>query len=78
MDQEVLIKHADSLESFLLGIIDGLLVVGVTTDEGAEPTTERWQDLGIGKGHPSKNRGVVLLSLTQKACLLILRGYYRL
>ena len=78
MDQEVLIKHADSLESFLLGVIDGLLVVRITTDEGTEPTTERRQDLGVGKGHPSENRGVVLLSLTQKACLLILRGNCKL
>lgn len=74
MDQKVLIKHFDSLESILLGVIYGLLVIGITTNEGTEPTTERWQDLGVGKGHPSENRGVVLLSFAQKACLLILRG----
>ena len=78
MDQEVLVKHADSLESFLLGVINRLLVVGITTDEGTEPSTERRQDLAVGKGHPSENRGVVLLSLTQKACLLVLRGNCKL
>ena len=61
----MLVKHADSLESFLLGVIDSLLVVGFTTEEGTEPRTDRWQDLAVGKGHPSENRGVVLLSLTQ-------------
>ena len=78
MDQKVLIKHFDSLESFLLGVIDRLLIIGITTDEGTEPTTERWQYLGVGKGHPSENRGVVLLSLAQKACLLVLRGNCKL
>ena len=59
------VKHAYSLESFLLGVIDGLLVVGLTADEGTEPRTDRWQDLAVGKRHPSENRGVVLLSLAQ-------------
>ena len=61
----MLVKDADSLESFLLGVIDSLPVIGFTTDEGTEPRTDRWQDLTVGKRHPSENRGVVLLSLAQ-------------
>ena len=61
----MLVKHADSLESFLLSVIDSLLVIGFTTEEGTEPRTDGWQDLAIGERHPSENRGVVLLSLAQ-------------
>ena len=74
MDEEVLLKNADSYESFLASVVDVLLVVGITTNERTEPSTDRREDLVVGIRHPSNNRCVVLLSLTEEARLLVLRG----
>jgi hypothetical protein len=76
VDEEVLLEHIYSLESFLASIVDVLLVVWVTASEGTEPRPDGREDLLIGKGHPSDYRCVILLGLAEKARLLILRGDY--
>ncbi|THX29268.1 hypothetical protein D6D10_08970 [Aureobasidium pullulans] len=57
VDEEVVLKGTDSLGGGLLGGVDGLLVVGVTADQRAEPATEGGEDLSVGKGHPSEDGG---------------------
>ncbi|TIA29845.1 hypothetical protein D6C78_09973 [Aureobasidium pullulans] len=72
VDEEVVLKGTDSLGGGLLGGVDGLLVVGVTADQRAEPATEGGEDLSVGKGHPSEDGGVVLLGLAEEGGLLVL------
>ncbi|THZ80313.1 hypothetical protein D6C84_07549 [Aureobasidium pullulans] len=76
VDEEVVLKGTDSLGGGLLGGVDGLLVVGVTADQRAEPATEGGEDLSVGKGHPSEDGGVVLLGLAEESGLLVLGGDY--
>ncbi|THZ99421.1 hypothetical protein D6C82_05163 [Aureobasidium pullulans] len=76
VDEEVVLKGTDSLGGGLLGGVDGLLVVGVTTDQRAEPATEGGENLSVGKGHPSEDGGVVLLGLAEESGLLVLGGDY--
>jgi hypothetical protein len=72
--KEVLLDDVDGLEGGLGGVVDVLLVVGGTADDGAEPAAERSEDLGVGKGHPAEDGGVVLLGLAEQAGLLVLGG----
>jgi hypothetical protein len=44
---EVLLNNTDSLERSLGGIIDTLLVVRVTANKGAEPSSESRQNLSV-------------------------------
>lgn len=44
---EVLLDSGDGLRSILGGFIDGLLVVGVTADQGAIPLAQGGEDLGL-------------------------------
>lgn len=74
VDEEVVLEGLDGLEGGLLAVLDVLLVVRVTADEGAEPSTESGEDLGVGVGHPSQDGGVVLLGLAEESGLLVLGG----
>lgn len=73
--KKVLLEDLDGLEGGSSRVINVLLVVGVAAENGAEPATERGEDLGVGEGHPSQDGGVVLLGLSQKCGLLVLRGH---
>lgn len=44
---EVLLDSGDGLRSSLRSVIDGLLVVGVTADQGAVPLAQGGEDLGL-------------------------------
>ena len=74
VDEEVVLEGTDGLGGGLLGILDGLLVVGVTANQRAEPATESGEDLSVGEGHPSEDGGVVLLGLAEESGLLVLGG----
>lgn len=73
---EVGLENSDGLEGLLLGSVDVLLVVGVTSDQGAEPGTEVGKNLSVGEGHPLQDGSVVLLGLSEKGGLLVLGGDY--
>lgn len=72
LGQKVGIQDADELLNISLSGIDVLLVVGILSDEWAEPGTELWQQSGVGEGHPLEDQGVVLLGLAQEGGLLVL------
>jgi hypothetical protein len=72
--EEVVLEGTDGLGGGLLGILDGLFVVGVTANQRAEPATEGGEDLSVGKGHPSEDGSVVLLGLAEESGLLVLGG----
>jgi hypothetical protein len=72
VDEEVVLEGTDGLGGGLLGILDGLLVVGVTANQGTEPATEGGEDLSVGEGHPSEDGSVVLLGLAEESGLLVL------
>lgn len=55
VDEKVLLVGIDGFESCLLMILNGLLVVRVTADEGAEPASNLGQDLMVGIREPAKN-----------------------
>lgn len=74
VDEEVVLEDLDVGGGGLEVVIDVLLVVGVTTDQRAERATESGEDLGVGKGHPAEDAGVVLLGLAKKGGLLVLGG----
>lgn len=69
---EVLLEDTDGLDGLGCGLIDGLLVVGSTSGQRAEPSTEGGEDLGVGERQPSEDGGVVLLGLSEEGGLLVL------
>lgn len=74
---QVSLKDSDLGDSDLGGLIDGLLVVAIETEERAVPGSEAGDDLAVGEGHPAHDGGIVLLGLAEKSGLLVLGGDYR-
>lgn len=72
--QEVLLNNVDGLGGGLLGVINGLLVVGVPAQQGAVPGTEVGENLHVEEGSPLQDGSVVLLGLAEQGGLLILGG----
>lgn len=64
----------NSLERSLGGIVDALLVIWVTADEGTEPASNFRENLRVEERHPSENGSVVLFCLAEKSSLLVLGG----
>lgn len=73
---EVGLEGSDGLQGSLGGLVDGLLVVGIETDEGTVPGTELGEDLSVGEGQPAEDGSVVLLGLSEESGLLVLGGDY--
>jgi len=74
VDEEMLFENFHVALGVLLAVVDVLLVVRVTANQGAKPGTESGQALGVGEGHPAEDGGVVLLGLAEQSGLFILRG----
>lgn len=74
VDKEVVLKDLDVGLGGLEVLIDALLVVGVTADQGTERGAKGREDLGVGEGHPAEDAGVVLLGLAEESGLLVLGG----
>jgi hypothetical protein len=74
VDEEVVLEDLDGGLGGLDGLVDALLVVGVTADQGTERGAEDREDLGVGEGHPAEDAGVVLLGLAEESGLLVLGG----
>lgn len=74
VDGQVLLEDLDGLEGSSLALLNSLLVVRGTADEGEEPASKLGEDLGVGKGHPAEDGGVVLLGLAEEGGLLVLGG----
>lgn len=72
--KKVLLDHGNGLSGSLLGVLNALLVVGVTAKEGTEPSAERGEDLGVEVRHPLQDGGIVLLGLAEESGLLVLGG----
>lgn len=73
---EVSLKRSDGLHGSLSGLVGGLLVVGLETEEGTVPGTELGEDLSVGEGQPAEDGSVVLLGLAEESGLLVLGGDY--
>jgi hypothetical protein len=73
---EVLLKGSDGLQGSLGSLIDGLLVVGLESEERTVPGTELGEDLRVGEGQPAEDRSIVLLGLAEEGGLLVLGGDY--
>ena len=58
MVKKVLLDNRDCLESGLRRILDAFLVVWVTTNERAEPTTKGRKNLLVEEGHPFQDGSV--------------------
>ena len=74
VDEEVVLEDLDGGLGGLEGLVDALLVVGVTADQRTERGTKDREDLGVGEGHPAEDAGVVLLGLAEESGLLVLGG----
>jgi hypothetical protein len=74
--QQVLLNNVDGLGGGLLGVINGLLVVGVPAQQGAVPGTEVGENLHVEEGSPLQDGSVVLLGLAEQSGLLILGSDY--
>jgi hypothetical protein len=74
VDEEVVLEDLDGGLGGLEGLVDALLVVGVTADQGTERGAKDREDLGVGEGHPAEDAGVVLLGLAEEGGLLVLGG----
>jgi len=74
MDKEVLLEGVDGFKSGFGMIIDTLLIVRVPSNNWPEPTTNVGKDLCIGVRHPADDGGIVLFSLAEERCLLVLGG----
>jgi hypothetical protein len=74
VDEEVVLEDLDGGLGGLEGLVDVLLVVGVTADQGTESGTKDREDLSVGEGHPAEDAGVVLLGLAEEGGLLVLGG----
>jgi hypothetical protein len=74
VDREVILHDFSLRVRSLQAVVDVLLVVWVTADERTEVATNRWEELGIGEGHPAKDGGIVLLGLAEEGGLLVLGG----
>ncbi len=55
---EVSLGNGDGRNGSLLGVLDGLLVVGVLAQQGAEPSAKLGQDLAVEERHPSQDRRI--------------------
>ena len=56
--------------------IDGLLVVGISSDSGTEPGSERGKDFGIREGTPLNDFSICFGVLGDKSCIRVLLGDY--
>lgn len=74
---QLLLKDSDGSLGGLSGLVDGLLVVAIQTEERTVPATEVREDLGVGVGQPADNGSVVLLGLAKEGGLLVLGGHCR-
>lgn len=74
VDEEVVLENLDVGLGGLEGVVDALLVVGVTADQGTERGTKAREEVRVGEGHPAEDAGVVLLGLAKKGGLLVLGG----
>ena len=74
VDEEVVLEDLDGGLGGLDGLVDALLVVGVTADQRTERGAKDREDLGVGEGHPAEDAGVVLLGLAEESGLLVLGG----
>ena len=72
VDEEVVFEDLDGLVGGLCAVLDVLLVVWITSNQRAEPASQATENLGVGKGDPSEDGGVVLLGLTEESGLLVL------
>lgn len=73
---EVSLKGRDDLDGSLGGLINGLLVVTIDTQERAVPGSQLGQNLGVQEGHPAEDGSVILLGLAEESSLLVLGGDY--
>lgn len=78
VDKEVRFEDLGSAVASLLVVFDALLVVGVLSNQGAEPASDVREDFAVDEGHPSDDLGVVLLCLSKECGLLVLRGDYNM
>ncbi len=76
MNQQVLLQSTHESQRFLLLLFYGLLVVRESAPQRSHPAPHGRNQVADDKGHPTKNRGIVLLGLSQQRRLLILRGDY--
>lgn len=82
VDEEVAFEDSESLRSESLGIFHTLLVVGILSDQRAEPATEGREDFGVRERHPTDDRGTVSGSICGRAirrahgwnCIRMLQG----
>jgi hypothetical protein len=69
---EMVLQDTDNPERGCLSSVNALLVVRVATNQRTEPRAKVGKDLGVCKGHPPEDRGIVLFGLPQERGLLIL------
>lgn len=74
---KVLLKDIECFQSTGRGFLNSLLVVGFLAKDWAEPGTDVWNNFRVGKAHPAKDGGIVLLGLSEKGSLLVLGSNYK-